>query len=296
MANEQQPRQPSEIRSLEQLEEGVRNLRADYRETAFYFRGESQAEWPLKPSLFRCRLVEHESQMLHDLMISRPIEFKPMHSAFTQWSLAQHHGLPTRFLDLTSRPEVALFFACGGYDNDKSGDGRVRVFAAPESQVKQHDSDAVSIVANFAKLSSADQANLLTGGVGDIEKSNERLIKLIRNEISYFLDRIDVQDFDKVFIVEPGQPNERVEAQGGAFLLSARHERFEASEVVKQGQSPIYQDYNLTIPMEYKERILEELRAVNVTKETLFPGLDSSSRMITTRYSQAERASEYLEE
>ena len=290
MADEQL-RQPSEIHSLEQLREGIRNLRAVYdEETAFYFRGESQAEWPLMSSLFRCRLVEHESQMLCDLIRARPDEFRPMASALAQWSLAQHHGLKTRFLDITIRDEVAMFFACGGYDLDKSGDGRLRVFAAPESQVKQPDSNVVSVISNFAKLSSVDQRNLFAGGSSDrYREAKERLLQRVREEKPGFTDPIDDQDLGRVFIVNTDESNERGRAQGGAFLLSARHERLEASEVVKQGESPIYQDYNLTIPMDCKERILEELRAVHVTRETLFPGLESSARTITRRYSQANR-------
>ena len=42
----------------------------------------------------------------------------------------------------------------------------------------------------------------------------------------------------------------------------------------------------LTIPARCKENILKELRLLNITRETLFPGLDASADAVTERYSQ----------
>ena len=73
--------------------------------------------------------------------------------------LAQHHGLPTRFLDISANPLVGLYFACGG---SKKHDGLLYVFATTRDRVKPYDSDAVSIVANFARLRRDEQEAILT--------------------------------------------------------------------------------------------------------------------------------------
>ena len=294
---EEQPRQPSEIRSLEQLREGIRNLRADYdEETVFYFRGESQAGWPLMTSIARGGLAMYECSMLQNLSEEHP-EVEQAPSALAQWSLAQHHGLPTRFLDLTKDPAVALFFACGRHDKSYSQDGRVRVFAVPQGQVIQHDSATASVIANFAKLNHDDQRALLTSpteepGLDSLslprdlsEGAKTRLLQLIQQE-GKSPDDYNVQDLYRVFFIEPEQSNKRVVVQQAAFIASASQERFESDQVTKRADGPTYDYYPLRVPSNGKRQILKQLALENITKESLFPTLDSSAQEITRRYSK----------
>ena len=89
----------------------------------------------------------------------------------------------------------------------------------------------------------------------------------------------------KVFVVEPQLSSERVRAQSGAFLVSAFHERFERDEILKWNKGiPVYAHYKLTISGDCKDSIMKELQLLNVTRETLFPGLDSSARSVTNSY------------
>ena len=253
-------------------------------EILFYFRGESQCGWELQPSVMRQEnLITSEGSMLLELISRRPDDFNGADSALSQWVLSQHHGLPTRFLDVTSNPLVALFHACEVDDTTKSEDGRLHVFTAPRSLVKPFDSDTVGIIANFAKLSRDDQCELvpepsLLGYPGAMR----RLLQLIRLEKPYFEERIDPRDFFRVFIVEPQQSSERIRAQSGAFIVSVFHKRFEKDEVLQwNADTPIYSHYCLTVSSERKEDIRKELQLLNITQEKLFPGLDASAKTIT---------------
>ncbi len=62
----------------------------------------------------------------------------------------QHYSLPTRLLDLTANPLMALYFACGE-DTSSAEGGEVLVLRIPKRQVKYFDSDTVSVIANLSR-------------------------------------------------------------------------------------------------------------------------------------------------
>ena len=239
--------------------------------------------------------------MLNDLMIREPEAFNGLGSALAQWVLAQHHGLKTRLLDITRNPLVALFNAC---DDDREKDGRLHVFAVPRSLIKPFSSDTVRILSNFAKLPRGDQ-NVLLGKTeedvrGDVfpaaeqhvlerceeyVRARSKLYALIRQERPYFEERLDVRDLFRVFVIEPQRMFERIRAQSGAFLISAFHERFEREEILGWNNDiPLYSHYVLQVPQARKQRILDDLQLLNVTRATLLPSIDESAKAVTQHY------------
>ena len=92
-----------------------------------FFRGQSSSEYKMIPSIGRMFkegqekvLIQYERAVFED--------FKRKYSLFTDTRpkndkeflfLAQHYGLPTRLLDWTYNPLIALFFACcSNFDKD----------------------------------------------------------------------------------------------------------------------------------------------------------------------------------
>ena len=262
--------------------------------SVLYFRGECCSSWELRPSVMRASTKVdfrgYEDQMLIDLLSRQPEEFRGLTSAFEQWVLAQHYGLKTRLLDVTRNPLVALFYArekCDAQDSSGDRDGRLHVFAVKRDMIKPFNSDTVSIIANFAKLHH-DEQNLLLRKDEDPNQHPRimrRLYHFIRQEKPHFEKRIDRDDLFRVFVVEPQQSFERIRVQSGAFLISAFHERFERDEILQATPDiPIYAHDMLTVQDANKEDIREELRLLNITQESLFPGLDSATKAITDRY------------
>lgn len=287
--------QQNPIGSISGLLNAFRKIRSHHKkendDVQFYFRGEPQCGWNLIPSVMREQFTLSESEMLLDLMSRRPEEFGNMPSSLAQWMLAQHHGLKTRFLDVTKNPLVALFHACEDSERYQNDDARLHIFAVPRPLVKSFNSDTASVITNFAKLSKPEQDILLgkkilpeeysVGRANHYRKAMHRLCQLIQEEKPYFRNRIDIKDFFRVIIVEPQQLSERLRAQSGAFLLSAFHERFERCEIAgKIPNIPVYAHYTLSIPHRRKPRIKEDLDLINIRRETLFPGLDESAKAV----------------
>ncbi len=107
---------------------------------AIWLRGQADADWPLKPSIARLpeigglydparmspdNLYEKERETLQRF---RRDSYPFVQRELTDWeaiTVGQHHGLPTRLLDWTSNPLVALFFAA---EKESDKDGAVFAF------------------------------------------------------------------------------------------------------------------------------------------------------------------------
>ena len=287
------------ITCIEDLLKVCSTLNGQHANRVLYFRGECTNQWELRPSVMRQTnkgefdFRVRESVMLRNLQSKRPADFLQVSSTFAEWVLAQHHRLPTRLLDVTRNPLVALFWACQESEQDEPRKpGRLHLFSVPPELVEPFNSDKTCVLANFAKLPLHHQEHLLgrtilpasiirISTLRPYQNALENLYELIQQEKPYFKDRLDPRDLFRVFVVEPQQSFDRIRAQSGAFLISAYHERFEQKEIMNVNpETPIYDHFELEVPHDSKHSIMNDLRLLNISRETLLPGLDEAAKAV----------------
>lgn len=111
-----------------------------------YFRGQNKDFPNTLPSLIRNEnYLKNEDKLINDFITKYPELFGDCQNNFDRLALMQHHQLPTRLLDLTSNPLVALYFAVERSDEntDKDSDkkdGKIFPFTNFPDQVPLHQS------------------------------------------------------------------------------------------------------------------------------------------------------------
>ncbi len=110
-------------------------------EKVLLFRGQKESNWDLLPGLarpncFRPDIERYEQNILAEFK-RRAIPYLPktfnIGSNWEWLALAQHYKLPTRLLDWTENPLIALFFAFE-FPKDNEADRSVWVFGAAENE------------------------------------------------------------------------------------------------------------------------------------------------------------------
>ncbi|WP_084637815.1 FRG domain-containing protein [Paracoccus sp. J55] len=277
----------AEIKSVPDFLENIFKLSQE--EGIRCYRGELNYDWDLKPSVMRDLKPDAEQNIIRELLLEMDNQFDGDRSMFRKLVRAQHYGLPTRLLDVSLNPLVALFFACNG-EKHIEDDGGVIILDFKSGRIKFADSDAVSILCNIANLTDDQRNNinnLLEKDLGNNpcgadafcdHPDVDRLIQFIRVEKPHFQPKIKQVDLKRYYFVHPHKNNARLIAQSGAFvvagLLKYKYNSKTKSFILRK----------IRVPAEAKKSILKDLDSININHRTLFPEMETASRYIKRKW------------
>jgi hypothetical protein len=253
---------------LEQLYEGAWNAELQRFRSPYAFRGLADARHVLSNSLARLAagrpdIVKLELAMLRNFRKYAAQQTSARVDSIWHWlAVAQHHGLPTRLVDWTFSPLVALHFATespAGYGVDgavwcvdfvranQQLPRRLRAILEDEGS----DTFTVEMLGAFATLRDFDA--------------------LSRDAFLMFL--------------EPPALDARILNQAALFSLMPAPSASLDDWLTTHPEL----SRRVILPAELKWEIRDKLDQANITERTLFPGLDGLSRSLERYYLPRQR-------
>lgn len=240
----------------------------------YIYRGHSNSAWRLESNLERMlganwgrELAQKTENYSLDVFQSKFHIYnnseKQPYSKLAWLAMMQHYGVPTRLLDFTTSPYIALYFALENYNPENNQNLSVHAL----------DYRAINQV-----------------GIDYIKKKDSSFlydrVSAAKEQDKVFDETIDRFSYDIIWITEPKELNIRLDRQSGCFLIAGnRGEKIE--DLVN---SSIYSHCSckkMVISNKLYENIYALLRKMNINSKYIYgdlQGFAKSLRMELTVY------------
>lgn len=247
----------------------------------FVYRGQANSDWGLESSLERAlgsawsqetaekyerfSLMQFQSKYhLYDRETAQP------KSKLSWLSTMQHYGVPTRLLDFSESPYVAMYFALESY---------------------------LPCLGKDLAIYAIDYTDAMDRSIAEIRRIDSR-IEMTRDSLYANRDRafeevVDRYSCDIIWVTEPEQMNTRLDRQAGSFLLSG-NSGTRIEDVLKSQPYSGLSFFKFIVPGELHGPVFALLRKMNITSKSLYgdlEGLARSIRMQIQAYAAAQATS-----
>jgi hypothetical protein len=231
----------------------------------FAFRGMQSADHDLTTSLIRLggQYDNLEGHLLRNFRKYAHRDAVPGDSLWNWLAVAQHHGLPTRLLDWTFSPYVAMHFAT--------------------EDIEDYDMDGVIWCVDYA-ASNTYLPESLTRILED-ERADVFTAEMLSRAAGTLAEFEGLSDRHFVVFFEPPSLDDRIVNQFALFslmsdaMISLDRWLDEHPELFRR----------IIIPAALKWEIRDKLDQANITERVLFPGLDGLSRWLKRYYTPVKK-------
>ncbi len=246
---------------VDSWKDDLQRFRTDYA-----FRGVSDKNYPLDNRFRRtCGNDEKlEYHLLRNFKKYAQIENKSnLTSDWRVLTIGQHYGLPTRLIDWTYSPFIAIHFAT--------------------SDLSQHDRDGVIWMVDFVKVNQS-----LPSPVRDVLEevgSNTFTMEMLEEAVP------DISAFDhitrenQVLFFEPPSLDARIINQYAFFSVMNKATARLDSWLKRHPE--MYR--RIIIPADLKLEVRDKLDQANINERLLFPGLDGLAAWLGRHYTPANK-------
>ena len=295
-----------EIQTLDQYIKLVNKICLPKDKLSFpnvFFRGEAEASWDIKASLFRVETdkgsyykeanVKNEKDLIDAVKLQYPQVFEQCPDAISRMVIMKHYGLPTRWLDVTANPLVALYFACA---SGSDSDGKVLITKKPMTPIGN-----IDILASL--IESVDNSQDVMDIKTLLQYCKYSSIGRVTSENSLQFTIRLFNDITQSFLFQPPYNNERIRRQRGAMIFSAPFELFDSKDLPKYNKlkrqnkyceqilsmtfrksgvilNNMFEKSKCIIKSRNKQRLLNELDLVGINEGYLFPELEHQFKTI----------------
>lgn len=243
-----------EVRTIDELLQFVNDLYQEHG-IRLWYRGEENASLTLIPSIQRSqKRLDVERYITNDFYTRarQIIDNPPAKHNYAGWvALMQHYGLPTRMLDWSLSPLIAVFFATETYRKLPETDGCVWVLTPGLLNEKEGFGNCIYPI--------------------DADTTQEMLLPAFKHA------HHNPELVNRILACSSTENNRRMYSQYSNFTVHNSLERLQ--DICDENML-----YKIIIPCERKKYFIDSLHVLGITESFVYPDLDHISADLREQY------------
>ena len=259
----------ADVQQAQMTDDGHLEAVIKHQSTEFWYRGQKDWSWRLDPGILRSIDnvdAKNELEYLYQFRQVAAPKFNSLQLDKWGWiTYAQHHTLPTRLLDWSTQPLIALYFAC---ENEHEKRQRTGLETKPASEIDGAFYILLPRELNLKAIRQNSQIKCIR------EKGLPPLLVEDNKDLDPYHPKYG-KEYNPPIAVRAPLLFERIIFQSGTFTIhppaSPKTDSFEGCI------------HKLRIPAECKSKIRDELAILGISPYSIYRDLDRASRDITER-------------